>query len=220
MFGISRHPHLEELKLGILPCESSYWALHDAAVSLPLLSKLSLKVAYIDVHSMNALIVTITDIKSLTTLELNGQNVDSTVLACLVATLSHKRIVDDLYLHVDTNEPALPIGYGRMQVQKLALSSSIKLDWANFSQMIDDMAENSCMKYLDCDKLWGNGERVENFCALLRQNRGPSELVLTGSLVRGTRATMIIEALQANTSLTSLTLKCWDETVRLLLQRD
>jgi hypothetical protein len=147
----------------------------------------------------------------------------------IIDTLTFENVCFFYMNHADS--PPMTMSFGNLQVQKLSLSGTRFEDEA-FLQTITDVVNNPYLQSLDLSQMLYNEFACQTVVRLLLQaNRGPSELLIGGLqhipgpfeliLIGGIRgpvelpvggihheslATVILEALQHNTSVKALTI--------------
>jgi hypothetical protein len=190
--------NLVELDLSL--AGNRQWDLFRSLEKLKTLTSLCLCCSKIDLQSMEAIMTMCLVVHPLQTLSFSACNCDQNALEFLVRTLSSNKIIKTLK-YDDPPRQLVSVDFGTLQVENLMF------EWAKFenstlAQMIDSIANNQHIKCLSMNPGRIGEEGFEKVCdTLLRQNKGPSELIIE---IDENDASLITGAMEGNTNLKAL----------------
>ena len=114
-----------------------FWELFHAVKELRTLNKLSIHRSAIDLQSMEVLMMTCHEVKTLTTLELSTCDFEEDALKFLAQTLSsNNNVINTLILGVQNCPALIEINMGELKVETLVLDNA-KFEMLTFSRMVD-----------------------------------------------------------------------------------
>ncbi len=208
-------PNLVEICL-TMNDSTGWWNLLRVVEKKNKLQSLRVVSSTLDRRAMEALMMMCLSISSLRKLDLCYCEFVETSLEYLARTLSRSNAIDTLIFgtltgdHPLRNGP-LEVNFENLQVEKLVLFCR-SFDHETFLHVLESLAKNPFIKCLELSSGGCIREKLQVVCdVLLRQNVGPSELVIWGSRHCDDFNLMISEVMQANTNLKSLSIGIMDK---------
>jgi hypothetical protein len=200
---LTRNCNLVDLSLSFVG--EQHWHLFRIVDHLKTLESLCLMDCDVDMESMEAIMMMCLAISSLQSLTFHECNCPESAVDFLARTLSSNKVLKALSYNGPLRLPSgkIEVDFGSLQVENL-MFQYVRFDACAFNKTIDSIANNYHIKSLNLGPgvLHGIDDALEKVCdTLLRQNRGPSELILE---VGEIDVSIMAEAMEGNTNLRTL----------------